>query len=190
MFDRSEPQPLPAGTVHFLHVANLTEVKDQRTLLRAFAHIAARRDSRLRIVGGDYLNGEIQREAEVLGIGEIVEFLGFVPHELLPEHYQWAHMLLQTSLHEAGGVVIAEAASSNVVICGTATGILHDLRCDAAVAVGPGDAEGLVREVLSLLADPDRFAALQKKAQAWARANTVVTAAQTIAETYEFLITG
>jgi glycosyltransferase involved in cell wall biosynthesis len=183
------PRPLPsAGTLHILHVANLTEVKDQETLLRAFAAISRGRDARLRIVGGDHLDGKIQRRASDLGIAPCVEFAGLVPHGTMPDQYAWAHLLMQTSLHEAGGVAVSEAAAARVVVCGTATGILADLADRCAVAVPPGDDATLARSVIGLLSDPDRFMAFQDRACAWARGNSAVTAALLVAETYERLL--
>jgi glycosyltransferase involved in cell wall biosynthesis len=183
------PRPLPSsGALHILHVANLTGVKDQETLLRAFAAISRARDARLRIVGADHLDGKIQRRASELGIDSRVEFAGFVPHGTMADQYAWAHLLMQTSLHEAGGVAVSEAAAARVVVCGTATGILADLADRCAVAVPPGDDATLARSVIGLLSDPDRFMALQDRACAWARGNSAVTAARLVAETYDRLL--
>jgi glycosyltransferase involved in cell wall biosynthesis len=181
-------RPPSDGPLHVLHVANLTEVKDQETLLRAFAAISADRDAELRVVGGDYLRGRIQQRASELGIAARVAFTGFVPHEAMAGHYAWAHVLMQTSLHEAGGVAVCEAAAARVVVCGTATGILADLAEECTVAVSPGDHEGLARSVLALLADPERFTNIQEGAYRWARENTAETAARLIGELYERLL--
>lgn len=188
-FLAKKPRLLPAtGTLHFLHVANLTEVKDQETLLRAFATISRVRDASLRIVGGDYLNGRVQRRAAVLKVSSRVEFTGFVSPAAMADQYAWAQILLQTSLHEAGGVAVCEAAAARVVVCGTATGILADLADRCTVAVPPGDDAGLARSVLDLLADPERFISLQESAHRWAVENSVETAARLIAETYDRLL--
>ena len=182
------PRPCPtSGTLNILHVANLTEVKDQETLLRAFVTISRSRESRLRIVGADYLQGRIQRRAGELGIASRVEFTGFVPHDAMPRQYSWAHILLQTSLHEAGGVAVAEAGAGRVVVCGTSTGIVADFAERCAVTAAPGDDAGLARAVLDLLSDPERFMRIQECAYRWAAENSVDTSARLIAETYERL---
>lgn len=152
----------------FLHVGNLTEVKDQKTLLRAFTLIHNQVECELRIVGPDYLNGEIQHFASELGIGDRVAFYGKVSHERLPEHYQWAHFMLHTSMYEGQGVVLAEAAASGVVICGTRVGLIADLEENCAVAVDVGDCRSLAASVMQLITQPHRYRQLQTNALAWA----------------------
>jgi glycosyltransferase involved in cell wall biosynthesis len=184
-----QPRPFPGTSpFHLIHVANLTEVKDQETLLRAYAEINRTCKAELRIVGGDYLAGRIQRRARELGLSEGVSFTGFVPHEAMPEQFAWAHVLLQTSLHEAGGVAVAEAAAARVVIAGSATGLLADLADRCAVAIAPADSNALARAVCGLLAEPVRFMNLQEQAFQWARDNSVETSARLIAETYDKLV--
>src|SRR5204863_8420185 len=51
-----------------VHAANLAPVKDQDTLLRAFALVRKRRAARLRILGQDYLDGRLQALAAELGV--------------------------------------------------------------------------------------------------------------------------
>jgi glycosyltransferase involved in cell wall biosynthesis len=173
--------------MHFLHVANLTEVKDQPTLLEAFSLIARARPSRLRIIGADYLHGEVQRRATALGIGDQVEFLGYLPPHDLPKHYLWADILLHTSFHEAGGVVVAEAAAAGVPVFGTRTGLLADLADTVTDVVEPGDGAGLAERVLAALENPSRLAAMCAAGQAWARDHTLEASARLILETYERL---
>jgi glycosyltransferase involved in cell wall biosynthesis len=185
VFLRVEPRPFPAEPVQFLHVANLTEVKDQTMLLRAFARILLHRNARLRIVGPDHLHGQIQSLSRAMQLEPHVDFLGYVPRLEMPEQFRWAHILLQSSLHEAGGVAVAEAASAGTVICGTATGLLDDLQPHAALGVTPGDDEGLAREILALLADPQRCARMRANARAWAEANTIESAVKMLEEAYD-----
>lgn len=155
----------------FLHVANLTEVKDQKTLLRAFSLIHRQVDSRLRIIGPDYLNGQLERLAAELEIARQVEFCGYISHSRLPAHYQWAHLMLHTSLYEGQGIVIAEAAASGVAVCGTRTGLIADLGDACTVSAEPGDAPGLAKKVLELLQQPEQIETKRRKALEWASAH-------------------
>ncbi len=157
-----------APPFRFLHVANLNRVKDQQTLLRAFAIIGQHVDCRLRIVGPDYLNGQLQLFIKDLGITNNVEFLGHIPHQHLPAYYAWAHMMLHTSYYEAQAVVVAEAAASGVVVCGTKVGLIADLTNDGAVSVETGNYEDLAKEVLNLLSNRERFEAIRSNAINWA----------------------
>ena len=158
----------PRPRTNFIHIANLTEVKDQQTLLRAFAIINQRIRCRLRVIGPDYLNGELQRCARELGIENAVEFMGRVLHRDLPHHLHWAHLMLHTSCYEGQGVVIAEAAASGVVVCGTRVGLIADFGEKLAVSVEIGDYQGLADKVLALLETPSAINELQSNAHEWA----------------------
>jgi glycosyltransferase involved in cell wall biosynthesis len=182
-FSNAKKKPVPPP-MNFLHVANLNEVKDQTTLLRAFALISQRVDARLRIVGEDQLNGRIQKLARKLDIAERVEFIGFVPYQFLAEHFHWAHALLHTSFYEGQGVVIAEAAASRTLICGTRVGLISDLGENCAVAVPVGDHVGLDEKVNELLANPSRFDAIRERAFKWASEHSVDWTASQFSELY------
>jgi glycosyltransferase involved in cell wall biosynthesis len=153
---------------HILHVANLTAVKDQPTLLRAFKRISDTVEAQLRIIGPDYLTGELQRLSEALGIGRNVEFLGRVEHMALPEHFADAHLILHTSLHEGQGIVVAEAAACGTATCGTRVGLVADLENICTLAVDVGDHEGLAKKALDLLHDTSLRKQLEQQGRGWA----------------------
>ncbi len=172
---------------HFLHVANLTEVKDQPTLLRAFKKVTEHVPAVLRIVGPDHLDGTIQKLAAQLQVAEHVEFIGFVPHHELCKYYRWAHILLQTSLHEAQSLSVVEAMSSGTVVAGTRVGLLADLPDDYVVTVQAADAEGLAKRVLSLLEAPVTFESLRTRSRSWAEEHSIGWTVQQCRSVYESL---
>jgi len=155
----------------FIHVASQSPVKDQTTLLNAFATITQQVEAKLEIIGPDYLNGANQRTAHRLGIENHTTFLGSVPHIDLPKHYQKAHIMLHTSLHEAQAVVVAEAAASGVVIAGTNVGLISDLGEEGAVVAPIGDHSYLAREILRLLTNPDEYQKKRASAKKWAESH-------------------
>jgi glycosyltransferase involved in cell wall biosynthesis len=121
-------------------------VKDQATLLRAFA--AARRsmpDLRLDLVGGGREVAALRRLARRLGVGEAVVWRGQLPHALVPALYAGATAFALSSRHEGQAVVLAEAASSGLPIASTAVGMAPDLP-SAGVSLAP-------------VCQPDRLAA-------------------------------
>jgi glycosyltransferase involved in cell wall biosynthesis len=149
-----------------LHVASLNRVKDQPTLLRAAALLADRSVAfRLDIVGEDTLGGEIQRLAVRLGLADLVHFHGFLPHATLRPWMDRADVLLVSSLHEGGPVVMLEAAIAGVPTVGTLVGHVAEWAPAAAVAVATGDWEALAEGVEGLLADEDRRLAIATAAQ-------------------------
>lgn len=151
----------------FLHVANLTEVKDQLTLLRAFDRIRLKVDAQLDIVGPDYLDGQLQRAVRELGLQDHVRFSGPVPHEDLPACYRDAHMLLHSSLYESQAVVAAEAMASGVAVCATRVGLFADLDGRCCVTVPCGDAAALANAALDLLESRKRLNELVRAGHEW-----------------------
>ncbi|MBI1803497.1 MAG: glycosyltransferase [Ignavibacteriae bacterium] len=187
---RQNGKAFPHTPLRCLHVANVNAVKDQSTLLKAFALVAEKIDCRLRIAGRDYMSGEIQALAKKLEVSERTEFLGFQTQQQLLEHYGWADLLLHTSLHEGGGVVIAEAAASGVVVCGTNVGLLSDLGRDRAIVVDVGDYESLARGVFSLVDAPDRYTKLREGAYQWSQTHNLDRAIEQLSMVYNQLHLG
>lgn len=171
--------------IQFLHVANLTEVKDQKTLLHTFKQIHKQIDCRLWIIGPDYLEGEIQAFAKELAINDQVQFLGHVLHERLPEYYAKSHIMIHTSYYEGQGFVIAEAAASGVVICGTRVGLIADLGEDRTISVEVGHYKELAQKVLNLLQDKKRFEKLRLNAKEWANKHNMDWTVSQYTQVYE-----
>jgi glycosyltransferase involved in cell wall biosynthesis len=135
-----------------VHVGALTPVKDQATLLRAFAGL--RRSgvcATLDIVGDGPLRSELQLRARELGLNGSVRFLGEVDHAELPSVYRAADVLVVASRHEAQCMVGVEAAACGTPVAGTRVGVIPQLtRAIADVA----DADGLGAAIGTQLADP------------------------------------
>ncbi len=142
--------------VRLIHVASLNEVKDQATLLRAMALLAADGvDFRLDIVGEDTLGGRVQALARELRLAARVRFHGFRTQAQLRPLLEAAHVHVVSSLHEAGPLVLLEAAVLGVPTVGTAVGHLVEWAPDAALAVPPGDAPALAAAIRRLVADEE-----------------------------------
>lgn len=163
--------PLPGPPWRLIHVASLNRVKDQPTLLRAFARIHAEEpETHLDIVGEDTLNGEIQRYAAEWGIAEAVTFHGFQPSDVVAQMLKQSHLLLHSSVFEdAGPLVFLEAGASGVPTVGTAVGLIDDLAPEAAVAVPVGDEATMASAALELLRDTPSRDALALRILAFAR---------------------
>jgi len=150
------PRRRGAGPARLLHVASLNRVKDQPTLLRALAELARRGvDFHLDIVGVDTLDGEVQRLATRLGLDDHVRFLGFRTQRELHPLMSAAHLLVMSSRHETGPLVLLEAAIAGVPTAGTRVGHLAEWSPAAALAVPPGDDTALADAIERLLADED-----------------------------------
>lgn len=154
---------------HLIQVASLNRVKDQPTLLRAVALALAREPGiRLHCVGMDTLGGEIQRLAAGLGLADRAVFHGFQPTERVAALLADAHLYIQSSLHESGGIAVREAAACAVPVLGTSVGHLAEMAPRAAVGVPPGDPAALADAIVDLLRDEDARRGLAARGRNWA----------------------
>ncbi|PYO62515.1 MAG: hexosyltransferase [Gemmatimonadetes bacterium] len=161
------PRPRRAGaTARLVHVADLNLVKDQTTLLEAARRLAERGVVfQLDIAGRDTLGGAVANLARQCGVGDHVRFHGHLPHERLHALVTEADLLWLSSRHEAGPLVVLEAAVVGVPTVGTAVGHVAEWAPEAAVAVPVCDPEALARETVRLLGDEARRLSLAREAQ-------------------------
>jgi glycosyltransferase involved in cell wall biosynthesis len=156
----------PDSPARLVHVASLNPVKDQGTLLEAARLLADRGvDFVLDIAGVDTLDGSVQALASRLSLENRVRFHGVLGRERLHALMASADILVLSSRHEAGPLVVLEAAISGVPTVGTAVGHVAEWAPEAAVAVGVRDPEGLARETQSLLQDDERRMGMAREAQ-------------------------
>ncbi len=154
-----------------LHVANLTEVKDQEMLIRTFEEIRKQRPAQLKIVGADFMKGGIQKLVLELSLEKDVEFVGAVPYSTIPQYYKWANMLVHTSLYEGQSMAVTEAAATGLLIAGTRVGILFDLGDRCGVVVEPGESKELADHILALTALPADCEQKVSNARRWSDAH-------------------
>lgn len=173
-----------------LHVASLSRVKDQATLLRAFRYALdtlAPAEAHLDVVGEDTLGGEVQALARDLGLDHVVTFHGVLPTASVVPLYQAAHLVVISSRHEAASAVALEASSAGVPLVGTRVGYLHDWPEEMACSVPVGDAAGLGAAIVNLIADPARRGAMSRAARQWAITHDADWTAARVAAIYDEL---
>src|SRR5207248_2284266 len=105
-----------------------------------------------------------QAECAALGLYSHVAFHGHVPFDALLPFYRRADLLLVSSRHEAGPLVVLEAAAAGVPTVGTAVGHVADWAPDAARAVPVGDDVALAASVLEILRDAPRRSEMGRRA--------------------------
>lgn len=178
------PHARSAGPARLIHVASLNRVKDQPTLLRALAALAnAGLDFHMDIVGVDTLHGEMEQLACRLGLQEQVHFHGFKTQRELRPLMAAADLLVLSSLHEAGPLVLLEAAVAGVPTVGTAVGHLAEWTPAAALAVPVGDWAALASAISRVLTDE----ALRLQLAAAAQCRAVREDADHTARAFEML---
>ncbi len=155
---RFRPLPLPERAAQrIVNVGALTPVKDQALLVRVFRRVAAAQPAAELVIAGD---GPLRAELEALAAGLPVRFAGLVPQDQLPAWYAGASVLAQTSLHEAQGMAVLEAAACGLAVAGTPVGVLPELG-----PVAGGEAE-LAELLLELLGNGAKRQALAEAGQA------------------------
>jgi glycosyltransferase involved in cell wall biosynthesis len=183
------PGLIGSGGLRLIQVASLSKVKNQQLLIDALAVLARSVDVALDLVGEDTLDGQLQERARDAGVAERVTFHGFVPRDDLPPLYAAADIYVQTSLHEAAGVSVLEAAAAGLPIVGTRAGYVAGWAPDRALAVDDATAESLAKAILALRADPTHAQAIAARAQEWSCRHDAASTATAIERLYEGMLT-
>ncbi len=137
--------PRPAGDFpQLVTVASINAVKDPWTMLKALAILRSRKfECRLSWIGQDTLAGNAQRLASELGVADLVDFIGFLPHDQVLQQVAWADAYVVSSAFESQCVAACEAASLGVPVVGTHVGILADWAPDGAITAPTGNPAAL-----------------------------------------------
>jgi glycosyltransferase involved in cell wall biosynthesis len=153
---RQPARRIPGRVPKLIHVASLNQVKDQATLLRAAAALRKLGTAfEMDIIGEDTLDGEIQELAARLELMPVVRFRGFMTQRQMRPLVEEACLMIHSSRHETGPVVVLEAAVAGVPTVGTAVGHIAEWAPDGAVSVPVGDWNSLAAAVRQLLEDED-----------------------------------
>jgi len=140
-----------------LGVGRLTRQKDFSTLLRAFSLVRQEMSTRLVILGEGEERSRLEGLAQELGVAEEVALPGFVENPY--KYMKRASVFVLSSRYEGLPNVLIEAIAMGVPVVSTdcRSGPREILMGGAAgPLVAVGDAEGLAREIVGLLQDPDR----------------------------------
>jgi glycosyltransferase involved in cell wall biosynthesis len=171
-----------------IQIASLSPVKNQRLLIDAFRMVLDQIDAHLDLVGEDTMSGQLQNYVATLGMADRVTFHGFLPQDRVLALLSEADLYVQSSLHEAAGVAVLEAAAAGVPTVGTLTGYVADWGRSKAVALGDAIPESLADAILTLHADPDRRRSIAAAARTFAIAHDAAFAASRFDQLYRMLV--
>jgi glycosyltransferase involved in cell wall biosynthesis len=182
-----DPRPRQTSQrVRLIHVGDIRPVKDQATLLSAAESLRrAGLDFHLDMVGFDTMGGVVQESPSARSVEPHVCWHGVLGRDALRALMDRADILLMSSRHEAGPLVVLEAAVAGVPTVGTNVGHVADWAPHAAVAVPVGDADALARETLALIADESRRLRIAREAQCRAIAMDADVTAATFERIYD-----
>lgn len=142
----------------FGNVARLVPFKGHRYLLDAAAEVVrALPDALFAVVGDGELDGELRAQAERLGIGEHMRFLGFRDDldRLYPAFDVYCHSSLEMAA-EAFPIAILRALAAGLPVVCTAVGGIR-MMVEEGVSghlTPPGDAHALAAGLLHVARDP------------------------------------
>jgi glycosyltransferase involved in cell wall biosynthesis len=167
-------------------------------IIRALPEIRKKHDAVL------WLASPLIREYEVLkvicnelGIEQYVHFLGSVEHDVLPQYFAAADVVVQPSIAEARSLACLEAMASGAAVVATATGGLKELITHrdngylvpefqqstyAVTGYEPEGVQRLAAAVIDVLSDEPLRKHLQERARAYAvaEASWPIIAKQTL----------
>jgi len=146
-----------------------TAIKGLVILIEAFAEVvAARPTAKLRIVG-DLRDGPAKDAIARLAIADNIVFGGRLERTELADLYAAASVVASPSRFEGFGFPAAEAMACGAAMCVSDGGALPEVVGDAGLISPVGDAPAMAANILSLLNDPERRAALGLRAAERAR---------------------
>lgn len=152
-------QPFVIGTV-----GRLQDVKDQATLIEAFALLCARRgqarqDLRLAIVGDGPLRERLAQKAEQAGVADLVWFPG--ARNDIPELMRSFDVFALSSIAEGTPVTLLEAMACGRPVVATAVGGIPEVvQTGVNGALAPArDPQALADALAAYVEDPARLAA-------------------------------
>jgi glycogen synthase len=144
------------GRPRVLFVGRLAPQKGVRALVAA-AGLLEDESAQVLLVGDGPERPALQREAERLGVGGRLHFVGFLAHERLPAVMSHADLLVLPSLYEELGTVLLEAMQAGLPIVASKTGGIPDVIEDGVngMLVPPGDPKAIALAIDRLLANRD-----------------------------------
>jgi len=160
--DSESAAPAEVENLSILFFANVVERKGIFVLIEAFSEIAREvPGSVLRIAGAGPALDEAKRRAASLDCRNRIEFLGQKSRQDAPEIYRDCAVYCLPSCGEPYGMTTVEAmACGKPVVVTDAGGLSHLVREDGGRKVPVGDSASLAKELIDLLRDPVRRAAM------------------------------
>jgi glycosyltransferase involved in cell wall biosynthesis len=108
---------------------------------------------RLVLIGSDRTRGAIRQRARRLGVENLIEFRGFVPHRDLPSHLRGLDLAVNPSIcQESFGVSVLEASACGLPVVATDVGGVREVCRDGHTGqlVPPADATALGEAIIHL----------------------------------------
>ena len=152
-------------------IARLDPVKNHSGLITAFARVSTLcPDAHLAIIGDGPLRGELENQAQVTGLGDIIHFIGEIADPV--DLYRDLDVFALSSLYEGTSISILEALASGAPVVATDVGgnsaLLDSGRC--GLLVPSGDIHALAETIASILLNASLGEKLAADGRSWVTA--------------------
>jgi len=155
------------GQPYVLFVSTVQPRKNVVRLIEAWARaqrMLGRPNLRLVLAGKrGWLTDAIERRAAELGVGDTVQFVGYVPDRDLPALLNGALAYVTPSLYEGFGMTVLEAQRCGTPVLASNTSSLPEVVGDAGLLVDPHDVAAIANGVVRLVEDERLRATLRKR---------------------------
>ena len=142
------------GFPYLLYVGNHRPHKNLPRLLAAFSQ-ARHLPPTLKLVLSGEPSPELEREIAALGLGDRVEFSGFIDDLDLPAYYRGATALVFPSLYEGFGLPPIESMACGTPVLTSNVTSLPEVVGDAALLVNPYDVAEIALGIERIVGDRD-----------------------------------
>jgi glycogen(starch) synthase len=168
-----KPTPLPCRPGQLLCIGRLVNEKGFDLALQAMAHLHNRFPGlRMTLAGDGPARPFLERQAKDLGLGQSVDFIGWVLPETIPDAINRAAIVIVPSRFcEPFGLVALQAAQMGRPVVATAAGGLTEIvvHGKTGLLAKNEDSVSLAEQIARLLRNPDQAAQMGKNAQRRAR---------------------
>ena len=151
----------PRSHVRLITVCRMVARKGLEHLIEAMRELD-RDHVELWLIGGGQDHARVAALINKYELGQCIWMPGYIRRDMLPAYYQQADIFVLPSLSESFGQVLLEAMSSSLPVVATTVGGIPEIIDDGGggVLIPPGDPQALVAAVRSLIATPERLAAM------------------------------
>jgi len=169
---------------YILSLGRLVRLKGLDTLIKAMQ----RTECQLRICGEGPERRNLEKLSQRLGLTDRIDFMGWISEEEKRRMLCECRMFAIPSLHEAYGMVAAEAMSYGKPVLASNTGGLPEVVGDAGILVPPQDEKALAEAINALDHDAEKRLTLGRAARERMRAFSWDEVARRTAVLYSELV--
>lgn len=159
---------IPEGVWPVVFLGRLVPEKGVDCLIRAFSRLSADYTClRLYVCGKGPERDRLEKLGQELGIGEKIEFTGFIERTDRNYLYSRACIAVFPSIYEPFGIVALEAMAAGTPVIASDTGGLAEIieNRQNGLLFPPGDDKSLAAAIAELLDDPDQTDGMRFKAK-------------------------